>query len=171
MLTHILKKSLLFFTKSYFHSCFDEARVFMETSSKKAFKPEAVLTGVQGPWAWILLLLWPPVPENAPLFTSQHRGMDIWLFTHSCLGDTVSVQLPQNTPLAGIFLFSSQSYPLRLSEYSAVFYKKLFYNKTYHDSEGFSTNSVCIRCKIWVVKKLPAVAAVTLRVYAILRLS
>lgn len=138
----------------------------METLSEQAFKPEAVITGVQGPWTWILLLLWPAVPEHVQAFAPQHRGMDIWLLIHGCLEDTVSAQVlgPQDTALDGIPPFPRQSCPLRLSEHSAVFYKKLLQNNTY-DSEGFSANSVYINCKIWVVKKLPAVSAVTVKLY------
>lgn len=86
-----------------------------------------------------LLFLWPGVPEHAQAFTPQYRDMDIWLSIHSCPRDTGSAQAlgPQDTSLAEIHPFPRQSCPLRLSEHSAVFYKKLFYNNTEMILKGF----------------------------------
>lgn len=119
----------------------------METSSEKSFHPDPVINDVQGPWTWILLLLWPAALEHAQAFAPQHKSVDSWLLTHSCLGDIVLEKIlgPQDTLFAGIHLFPRQSCPLSLSEHSAVFYLS---TRTLIMTQEFSTNSVCIKCNI-----------------------
>lgn len=106
-----------------------------ETSSEKAFHPDPVINDVQGPWTWILLLLWPAAPEHAQAFAPQHKSMDSWLLTHSCLGDTVSEKIlaPQDTLLAGIHLFPRQS----SESFRAQCWFVLVHKNTYYDSRIF----------------------------------
>lgn len=67
---------------------------------------------------WVLLLLWPAVPEHAQVFAPQHGGKDI----QGCLEDTASWDIGSTGHAACWDLsLPRQSCPLELSEHSAFF--------------------------------------------------
>lgn len=139
----MLTKSLLVFTKSYFPlPIFLKKESSWRLSSEKGFKPESEYLECKGQGL-----------EFYCYFVQQYQSM---LRLHStgartprtAWETTVSAEKlgAQGWDLSCL----TQPCPLKLSERSAVFYKILLHN-TYHDYEGFSANSVCIKWKIRVV--------------------